>query len=200
MNALHQEVYKNYTITLEPDHDIFDPIHDYQDEFKLVSLHRRRGDRHGFNVSEDLMDRLEEIAQLGRIQSKWTYGFSWGSEDGYIVPVWGYEHGNIAFSTSPFSCQFDSGFYGFMYYSESLLKSEWWGKKSPEEISKHTDAVLEEYQAYVNGEGVYYNITPVDSAESVWGCGGFYSMDYALQSAREEIDSLVSRAQQGEIA
>lgn len=58
MNALHTEAYKGYTVTLEHDSDLQDPIHEYQDDYVLVSLHRRYGETRGFRMTKEFEDAL----------------------------------------------------------------------------------------------------------------------------------------------
>jgi len=183
--VLHTEEYGPYTISLYPDHDCDDPMHDFNDNAILVSMHRRYGKSardHGFDDSEEFDDKLR-----ANLESD-NYGFMW--DGGYVIPVWMYEHGSSTYSTSPFSsyASWDSGVYGFLYFQPSYLEELGYKRVSPQRrktLYGYADSMLGEYQSWANGEGVYFVLTDADG-ESVDSCGGYYSWEYALERAKEE--------------
>jgi hypothetical protein len=81
-------------------------------------------------------------------------------------PLYMYDHSGTTYSTSPFSCPWDSGRVGII----ALLRSEF------PDPATYAEGLLKEYTAWANGD--------------TWGwtrgdenCGGFYSREAALEDA-----------------
>ena len=95
-----------------------------------------------------------------------------------MLPVYLYDHGGLALSTTPFSCPWDSGQVGFIFVERDKLKE--YGakiatKKVKERMIKTLEAEIEEYAAYANGDvyewGLFVNNELIDS------CSGYYGSD-----------------------
>lgn len=175
--------YKGLTITLHPDEDAEDPIEMYGGGIKLVSFHRRRGERHGFDSWEEVLAHARETG-------------------GYAAPVRAYEHGGIAFTVVnpdepgelgyPFNDLFDSGWYGLLLLENEYVR-EWWPtakRLSPQRKKKLYESAVswvESYQRWANGEYVGYVVEDAEGSH-IDSCFGFDDWDYAVSQAQEAAD------------
>jgi hypothetical protein len=98
--------------------------------------------------------------------------------DHRIVPVFAYIHGMVAFSLSPYSDPWDSGQAGIALIPSDVTDAEAKGE-------------LDEYEAYVNGSVYRWTI---ETDEHYEGCGGYYSVEDALNDARAELAALETPA------
>ena len=175
--------YKGLTIDIYPDDTAENPIDEYGGGIKLVSFHRRRGERHGFKDWEAVLKHAKETG-------------------GYAIPIRAYQHGNIAFTAVnpenpqsldyPFNDQWDSGWYGLLLFERAYIR-EWWPEAkrlSPQRKQKlYESAVgwMKSYQAWVNGEYVGYVITGA-GGKRLDSCWGYDDLDYCIKSAKEAAD------------
>ncbi len=58
--------------------------------------------------------------------------------------------------------------------------------KAPEERRRDAEAFLKTYTSYCNGDGVWFNLED-ETGDFVDGCGGFYSLEEAMEAIREAI-------------
>jgi hypothetical protein len=141
------------------------PIGSYDDAVRLVKFSRRNG------TSDTACERGERspFKEPGDV-------LTWAKANRFIVyPVFKYEHGNVAYKTSPFSCPWDSGQAGYLL----LDRKEWprRGKKS----DTYAKAVLESYTSWCNGE-VYGFVIEDEDGEVLGSCWGFIGeIDYCLE-------------------
>ena len=71
-------------------------------------------------------------------------------EDVLSLPVYMYEHSQVALSTEPFSCSWDSGQVGYIFVSyEDIIKE--YGKLDIERATKVLEYEIEEYSQYILG-------------------------------------------------
>jgi len=107
-----------------------------------------------------------------------------------MLPVYMYDHSGLAFSTTPFSCPWDSGQVGFIYASPAKVKA-WFGVTAiTAKIREHTQKILmsevEAYNQYSQGD-VYGYVIKSKNGEVKDSCWGFYGVDYAVESAMEAV-------------
>lgn len=146
---------------------------DYDQAWLLVMSHRRR----------TLGDLQMDPEQFAAHKRKHADEF----KDCIEIPVFAYEHGDIAFSTSrtgQFADQWDSGVAGVACMTrDSLLRN--FNEDTPATRAAARELLqseLQEYQQYVNGEvfGFVYETRPQGS-EGEWkeedSCWGFYGSD-----------------------
>lgn len=116
-----------------------------------------------------------------------------------IMPVWGYDHGNLAISTGsrtyPFNDVWDSGMLGFAYVTrETILKElglKRVSKRGLEWAERMIMGEIETYGAYLNGQIYGFSILN-DDGDVVDSCAGFYDVEYLMTEARAQVDGLVS--------
>ena len=119
-----------------------------------------------------------------------------------ILPVYMYEHGGVALSTSPFSCLWDSGKVGFIYITKEKILSEisvYGGKivtkKLREKLEGCLSGEIEAYSKYLNGEVYGYRVFKVDlegEEEEIDSCWGYFSEGYAIEEAKDQIRYAIS--------
>ena len=103
-----------------------------------------------------------------------------------VIPVYMYEHGNVALSTKPFGCPWDSGRVGFALLSREKLLNEYGRKyitnKLNETLAKVLEAEVQAYSAYLNGE--CYGVHILEEDGELIDCEyGYYGYQAAVASA-----------------
>lgn len=91
-----------------------------------------------------------------------------------VLPIYIYDHSGLAFSTSPFSCPWDSRQVGFICYKEEL------SSELTEQMKGTMIDEVDQYHNYVNGY-LYEYLIEDSEGEIVISCGGFNSIDAATQ-------------------
>jgi hypothetical protein len=97
-------------------------------------------------------------------------------KDVVSLPVYMYDHSGVSFSTTPFSCRWDSGRIGVIYVErEKILKVygiKKVSKKLREKIENNLKNEIKAYSQWVNGEVFMYTIE--DKEGEVESLGGIY--------------------------
>lgn len=105
-----------------------------------------------------------------------------------VLPVYKYEHSQVAYSVHPFSCRWDSGQVGFIWCSKEQIDHEWQGDRSKAE--GYLGCEVSTYGQWANGE-VYRYAVKLDGIY-IDGCGGYYDdstkLDYVTSEAIEFIE------------
>lgn len=115
------------------------------------------------------------------------------SDDKYIIlPVYKYEHGQVAYSTVSFvgrahHAEWDSGQVGWIYVSKAKVRREYgWHRitQSRQEFIKNLlKGEVEDYSCYANGAVYAYQIVDI-FGDVLDFCGGFYDMDECLEEGK----------------
>jgi hypothetical protein len=118
----------------------------------------------------------------------------------FFLPVYAYSHGGLTISTSPYSCQWDSGPIGFIYITREQIKD--WGhdwkyftKGRKQQIKEWLEATVKVWDQYLTGD--VYGFELVESAEEceeeIDSCWGIYG--------REEIQLMTEKfSKTGEVS
>jgi hypothetical protein len=105
-----------------------------------------------------------------------------------ILPVYMYEHGNVALRCHDFNDHWDSGQVGWIYALPTAIRKEYSCKLITKKIRAHVTQVLtseiEEYGRYVNGECYGYTVEDANG-EELDACWGFIGWEYAEAQATE---------------
>ncbi|GAA4652516.1 hypothetical protein GCM10023116_48000 [Kistimonas scapharcae] len=159
--------FEQLRIVFERDDDCADPLEDH-DDLTLVSFHPHYGNRHGFNDA----DELKRYARESNCR---------------LFPVYCYDHSGLAFSLEPFSCGWDSGLYGYLVATRSIVDEFKGNKKTP--LKKYVRAVLEEYDTWQRGDCWCYRILDRHGNE-LDSCRGYIGEDWckdaAIDAAQQE--------------
>jgi hypothetical protein len=131
----------------------------------MVFFHKRYtlGDKHKFEDPQELNEWLENSE----------------SKLACVLPIYMYDHSLLAFSTTPFSCSWDSGQLGYIYATYEKA-NEYFGEENmpKEKLEETLKQELQDYEKYVNGEQQFYSYAIYDSNnECVDSCTGFELID-----------------------
>jgi hypothetical protein len=173
----------DYLIEIMPDSSPESP-REWDNLGTMICFHRRYnlGDKHDYDHSD--YDSWGEM-KAAIIKKE---------NAGVILPLYLYDHSGITISTSPFSCNWDSGQIGFIFISKEKMLLEYGGKivtkKLKEKVTEYLKGEVETYDQYLRGNIYGYKISKVttcdqghehkEELESVWG---FYGEDNCLEEA-----------------
>tara|TARA_R110002072_G_scaffold63430_3_gene157829 strand:+ start:1304 stop:1762 length:459 start_codon:yes stop_codon:yes gene_type:complete len=150
---IHTHTHKGHTIEIHHDQDPMNPRKEWDNLGTLAVMG---------GIGDELPDRDNEPSE----------------KDFVVLPVYRFEHGNIAFSTTPFHCPWDSAQTGYIYAprgAEGL---------TDDKIMAVLKAEVETFSQYMNGDVWGYVIPDLD--ESCWGFFGDPD-GYVLEAAQEAI-------------
>ena len=142
---------------------------------KMVLLHNRWriGDPH--NYKQEDYKSWDELAR----------GILRDNPNAVILPVYMYDHSGLAFSTGPFSCPWDSGQVGFIFFPLKDYREAHGikrvSKKMRKEMEETLTQVVQDYSDELNQTYYYFKIEDEPSVH------GFTSEEDALESAKIEI-------------
>lgn len=116
---------------------------------------------------------------------------------GVILPLYLYDHGGITISTSPFSCNWDSGQIGFIFISKKKMLEEYGGKivtkKLKEKVEGYLKSEVEVYDKYIRGEVYGVRVFEKELDEDgddveIHSCFGFYSEESAIEEGMAYVE------------
>ena len=157
---------------------------DYNDNLDLmICFHRnyQLGDKHNYKATDNFNSIDELEARIIKNHNPVV-----------IKRLYLYDHSGITISTTPFECQWDSGFVGFVLMGrEHALKNWQFGKYTNnrylvDRVDKYIEASVKEYDQYLRGEVYGYIVSDKDGNE-LDSCWGFHGWDYAVEQAKEAL-------------
>lgn len=90
--------------------------------------------------------------------------------DYWVYPVYGYSHGGLMLSLTPFSCPWDSGVAGYVAVKRPSRGGEWRTQKL---FKAYLAAFIETYNSYLSGDCWGYKVIETGTDEEVDACWGF---------------------------
>lgn len=119
--------------------------------------------------------------------------FDRATRNAIILPVYKYEHSNIAYNTGGFSCPWDSGQVGFIWVSLADVRKEYSVKrvsaKLRQRVAGYLSGEVETYSQWVSGSVYGYSIGDDSDIGSCWGFYGFdHDTSGLLEHAEADID------------
>ena len=175
LDTAHTEEKDGITIKIIADEDAQNPFTEWDGLPDLIGWHRR----YNFNTrKEDKNVTPEDFQREAKAQ-------------GYIIrPLFMYDHSGLAFSTAPFSCQWDSGQLGFIFFTPEKIKTCYGDEvPTPEQLEANFASAIETLNDYHSGDVYGFVIEDEDGNEldSCWGFFGDYE-DYCLKEARDRAE------------
>lgn len=177
---IHSQIsYKGYNINIYYDENPMNPRTDIENLGTIYTAHRRyrpeeEFDKH-FNKNEVFDGRL------GNFSDSFLQKY-------VALPIYLYDHSGITISTSPFSCPWDSGFYGIIAVSLEKVRQEYGWKsvtrQRREQIKKYLQGEINELDDYYTGQVFRYELIEVNTEEKIDSCSGFFGT-----GGKEEIES-----------
>ena len=186
--AIHEEVYKGYKISIRRDNNPYNPRED--DNFgTIVAFHRR------YNFSD--RNPYEDTFNADQFSS-WEEFEAYLNRRGYFwLPLYLYDHSVQSISTESFvgravHAEWDSGRLGFILVHKDKVRAEYGVKhisqKTIEKVFRILRAEVSEFDSCIQGEVYGYEVIN-PKGELVDSCWGFIDgEDYALEEAKRVVD------------
>ena len=155
MNTLvHTEKHGEFIVNIHYDHDPLNPRVDWDNLGTIYHTHR--------NYDLGVLSNREDIQAI------------LNNPDYLTLPVYMYEHGNIALSTGSFSCAWDSGQVGIIAVKKSDALKAFMKKRMTKKLEKQVleslKGEIETFSAYLSGEVYGYSIEKPNTCESCSHC------------------------------
>jgi hypothetical protein len=146
------------TIKVFQDEFVNDPRRDYDHIGNMQFYHSKYclGDKRLYNI--------EDYSSFDAMIEK-------NHADDTILNVYMYDHSGLTISTSPFSCQWDSGQLGFIFISKADIIANW-GEHTTETVMKAVECMeseVKEYESYLRGECYLLEIQQGDEEPEIYG-------------------------------
>ena len=172
MNLYNQIKYNGYHINIYYDDDAGSPRKMFDNLGTLYTAHRRYRPEKEFDEHFDI-DKVFD-GRIGNFRGSFLKEY-------IALPVYLYEHSGTTVSTSPFSCPWDSGFFGIIAVPLDKVRREY-GKNITVErrkrIEEYLQGEIKTLDDYYTGEVFGYCITPEDDdSNELDSCWGFYGTD-----------------------
>ena len=175
---------RKFELVVEHDNDPMNPRTDWDNITTIVSFHKRYdiGDKTDYKSSD--FDSWDELKTQIESDNKVLL----------IKPLYMYDHSGITISTSPFSCQWDSGQVGFIFVSKYKIKKEGIDETKVEEYLK---GEVETYDQYLTGDVWGYNVYEITTCslghehkESIESCYGIYGHDECEKEGQSMLEHM----------
>lgn len=166
-----------YTIEIKIDEYPENP-REWDNMWTLVTAHRN------YSGDEELPSDCNSIDEAFEMHLEWEW---LTSDEVYYHKVWLYEHSWVLISTSPFSCRWDSGTWGFIYVSKKKADEELCptDKDELEKIAlEYLDNEIKTLNKYYIWDIYKYHIEHLDEH-----AGWYESEEEAIAEAKSIIDS-----------
>ena len=137
---------------------------------------------------EEISDPIEWLEGMLFIENKGEYSGERLREleqrfyrEYIALPVYLYDHSGITMSTTPFSCNWDSGKVGYVYVSKKEARLHMGvnkiTKKVRERIETNLRYEVEAFDQYLTGE-VFCFVVEDEEGNMIDSCCGFYGQDW----------------------
>jgi hypothetical protein len=170
------ENYKNgFRLVIERDYECSHNPREDECLGTMVCFHKRYvlGDKHEFESPQELDNWLKANEK----------------NLACVLPIYMYDHTSLAFSTTPFSCPFDSGQLGYVYVTNEKARQSFCQDNVPKQkIEEVLNQELQDYQKYINGEQEFYHFAIYDSNnKQIDSCTGFELIDNNFEELTSNI-------------
>lgn len=107
-----------------------------------------------------------------------------------------YDHSGLSISSGPFSCRWDSGWFGIVAVSVAQVKKEYGWKvltqSRRKKIEEYLQNEIDTYNEYLHGEVYGFQVTPEDDdTEILDSCWGFFGDD-GLDQLKNECQAYIN--------
>ncbi len=188
MNLYETIDYNGHHINIYYDEDALNPRKDFDNLGTLYTAHRRYRPEKEFDEHFDIHDVFEN--RIGDFKDSFLRKY-------IALPVYLYDHSGQTVSTTPFSCPWDSGFFGIIVVSLEKVRKEYGWKnitaKRREQIEEYLRGEIKTLDDYYTGEVFGYEITPEnDDKEAIESCWGYFGTD-SLKEVISECKCMINR-------
>lgn len=188
MNGYEQIPYKGYTIEILYDENAESPRTAFENLGTLYTTHRRYQPEKDFDMHFDI-DKVFE-GRIGSFRDIFLKEY-------IALPVYLYDHSGLAVSAVPFSCPWDSGFFGIIAVSLEKVRKEYgWSiitAKRRTQIEEYLQGEIKMLDDYYSGQVFGYRIIRKNREDrEVESCWGYYGTD-SLKSIESECRDIIDR-------
>lgn len=184
---LTEEVeYKGHCINIYID-DCPDDPRSWDNMGTFYTAHRHYQPEESFKANFDIEDVCED-GQPGDFSKSFLKEY-------VALNIYLYDHGGLTISSVPFSCPWDSGWFGMVAVSIEKVKKEYGWKKLTKsrrsKIEKYLQGEIEIYDQYLRGEVYRYEVTPVGDEDNVLESVGGYFGDYGIEEIKADCRAII---------
>ena len=182
-NVLYSENYQGYEINIKQDPDPQSCL-EWDSLGTIATWHRR----YNLGHEQPKESPAEFISMLYKNKA-------------IFLPVYMYDHSGITISTSPFSCNWDSGQLGIIYVTREKLDDPDFYHFKPKKrikvakVKEYLEQEIKTYDQYLTGQ--VYGFVIKKDGETIDSCWGFYEdnieTSYCLEEARNLVDCEIKR-------
>ena len=177
---------KKFIYEIERDEYPSNPRTEEDNITTMICFHKRYnlGDKHDFNSRD--YESWEEMEEAVRNHYEVLA----------LKPLYLYDHSGITISTSPFSCNFDSGKIGFVIVDRDNLQRISGDADGHNELNldEYIEAEVKTYDQYLTGEVYGFNVYEIETCSLghehktlLDSCFGYYDEDDAESEAKAMI-------------
>lgn len=175
--------YRGYNINIYYDTEAENP-RTWSNLGTVYTAHRKYKPEEDFDANFNIEDVFSD--KLGNFKDSFLQNY-------IAMPIYLYDHSGVTISTTPFSCRWDSGFFGIIAVETAKVKKEYdWGnltKSRREKIETYLKAEVEVLDNYFTGAVYSFTITAAND-EEIDSCHGFYGDD-GLTTIKQECQSFI---------
>lgn len=178
---IETESYKGYTINIYIDENAINPLEDWDLLTTFVTFHRcyNLSNTKEFKTPEDFLEFWKE-----------------NKRHLIVLPLYIYDHSGITISTGKFSCHWDSGQLGWVYYDKRNKSKDGYKKNLPDkEFEKYIKQDVQLIDDYLQGEVFGFEILNKDGEQydSCWGYYGGDSIKRIISEGKDTIDHIKNK-------
>lgn len=185
MYEYEQIPYKGYTIEILYDENAESPRTAFENLGTLYTAHRRYRPEKDFDKHFNIDEVFE--GRIGDFRDTFLKNY-------IALPVYLYDHSGLAVSTAPFSCPWDSGFFGIIAVSLEKVRKEYgWSNitaKRRARIEEYLQGEIKELDDYYHGDVFGYRVIREDTGEETDSCWGYYGTEY-LEELKKEVKAKI---------
>lgn len=195
MEPIEKYEHAGLTIEIHTDDSPMNPRTEYDNVGKLVIFEGRRSNFAGVDELNGEF-KLEDFPNWDEMDTEVLKRYPRAE----LLPVYRYEHGDVAYNTTGFNDSWDSGRVGFILCTREDVIKEWGKKIATAKAREHARGYLacevETYSQWANGEVFGYIVKDEhgndmdDLHESCWG---FYGLEYCKTEAQSAAESLAPK-------
>lgn len=192
---LHSQIsYKGNSINIYYDEDPMNPRKDYDNLGTIYTAHRRCQPEEDFQRHFDMPNVFE--GKIGIFRESFCQEY-------IALPIYLYEHSGITISTEPFSCPWDSGFFGIIAVSLEKVREEYEWKaitdKRRKKIKEYLQEEIETLNDYYTGQVFRYEVIEectgreIDSSSGFFGVAGVKAIETDCKAMIDELETVNKR-------
>ncbi len=189
-DPVYEEVHQGHIIKIYHDPDAESP-REWSKLGTLISWNRRYrlGDGHQYDCPEAFLRELADVSDQSNLSMDQQRERA--ERKAVILPVFLYDHSDLAMNTIGFHCPWDSGQVGYVYVTLEAVRKEFGAKRVTKAMRAKAEDILRgeiiTYDAYLGGR-VYGYVIERDGEEidACWGFVGDYETG-CLPEARHAV-------------